>query len=79
MIVNYEEASRDAILMHMGLGFLEAYYCQADIEAGKLVHVLPDYHYGTKDRAYYLYYPNRENLAPKVRVFVDFLVQHLAD
>lgn len=79
LIVNSQDASCDAILMHMGIGFLESYYCQPYIKSGKLVQLLPDYHNGEKDKAYYLYYPHRENLAPKVRVFVDFLVHHLAN
>jgi DNA-binding transcriptional LysR family regulator len=77
LIVNNQDACCDAILTHMGIGFLEAYYSMPYIESGDLVHLLPEYHRSTKVSTYYLYYPHRENLAPKVRVFVDFLVDHL--
>lgn len=77
LTVNNQGASFDAIMMNMGIGFLETYYCQPEIDKGKLIRVLPEYHYGNNDRSYYLYYPNRENLAPKVRVFIDFLVEQL--
>ena len=77
LIVNNQDACRDAILTHMGIGFLEAYYLKPYIESGKLVHLLPEYHRDSKVSNYYLYYPHRENLAPKVRVFVDFLVENL--
>ena len=77
LIVNNQDASLDAMLMNMGIGYLETYYCKPLIESGKLVQVLADYRYEMADRAYYLYYPHRENLAPKVRAFVDFLLQQI--
>jgi DNA-binding transcriptional LysR family regulator len=47
---------------------------QADLESGRLVRMLPGYTLGS--RHYYLLYPHAQHLAPKVRAFVDFMIEH---
>ncbi len=47
---------------------------QDDLLAGRLVRVLPQYTLGA--RHYYALYPHSQHLPLKVRVFVDFMVEH---
>lgn len=47
---------------------------QDDLLTGRLVRVLPEYTLG--QRHYYALYPHTRHLPAKVRVFVDFMVEH---
>lgn len=47
---------------------------QDDLLTGRLVRVLPEYTLG--ERNYYALYPHARHLPAKVRVFVDFMVEH---
>lgn len=78
---NFEANSADAVyhaaLAGLGVARLSLYLVRADLEAGRLVRLLPAY---THEKADILaVYPHRRNLSPKVRAFVDFLVEHLSD
>ncbi|QUM76161.1 LysR family transcriptional regulator [Moritella sp. 24] len=77
LTVNTQDAMCDAILAHMGIGFLDVFNLKPYVDSGKLVYLLPQYHSLDQDRYYHLYYPNRENLAAKVRVFIDFVIKHV--
>ncbi|MCB2099550.1 MAG: LysR family transcriptional regulator [Rhodobacterales bacterium] len=48
-----------------------------DLRAGRLVHALPEY--GWRDGGVYAVYPHNRHLSPKVRAFVDFLVEIYGD
>lgn len=77
---NFEANSADAVyhaaLAGLGVARLSWYLVENDIAAGRLVRLLPDY---THDKADILaLYPHRRHLSPKVRAFVDFLVDELA-
>lgn len=76
---NFEANSADAVYhaVRAGLGIarLSTYLVGDDIRAGRLVRVLPDY--VQQDSNIYAIYASRRNLAPKVRVFVDFLAEKL--
>jgi len=78
---NFETNSSDALLHAaldgVGIAKLSTYLAHQQIIEGKLVRVLPDY---AEDAADILaIYPNRRNLSPNVRAFVDFLVDSFAD
>lgn len=78
---NFETNSADAVyhaaLAGLGVARLSLYLVRADLEAGRLVRLLPAY---THEKADILaVYPHRRNLSPKVRAFVDFLVERLSD
>lgn len=78
---NFEANSADAVyhaaLAGLGVARLSLYLVHADLEAGRLVRLLPAY---THEKADILaVYPHRRNLSPKVRAFVDFLVENLSD
>jgi DNA-binding transcriptional LysR family regulator len=66
---------KQAALAGMGVASLPRYACAAELAAGSLLPVLPDW----RPRAGYLMvlFPSRRGLAPAVRAFVDFLKNEL--
>lgn len=66
---------KETTLSGMGVSSLPLYMCSAEIEAGTLVEVLPEW----RPRAGHLtvLFPSRRGLAPAVRSFVDFLKAEL--
>ena len=71
---NMVEALHDLALAGNGLTLLPGYIAGQDIRAGKLRAVLADWQIEGGSSLYAVYLPTRY-LAPKVRVFVDFLVE----
>jgi DNA-binding transcriptional LysR family regulator len=71
---NMVEALHDLVLNGTGLTLLPGYIAGKDIRDGKLRPVLADWEIETGSSLYAVYLPTRY-LAPKVRVFVDFLVE----
>lgn len=75
---NFEANSADAVyhatLAGMGISRISTYLVNDDIAAGRLLHVLPG-HVQTSS-AIYAIYPERRNMAPKIRSFLDFLTGH---
>ncbi len=74
---NFETNSSDALfhaaLDGLGIAKLSTYLANDAIEDGRLVRVLPDYAEDASDVL--AIYPNRRNLSPNVRAFVDFLAE----
>jgi DNA-binding transcriptional LysR family regulator len=66
---------RLAALSGAGLIFQPRFIVADDLEAGRLVQVLPDY--TSAELGIYVVYPSRKHLSAKVRTFVDFLVERL--
>ena len=71
---NTVEALHDLVLAGTGLTLLPGYIAGKDIREGKLRAVLADWQIESGSSLYAVYLPTRY-LAPKVRVFVDFLVE----
>lgn len=75
---NFEANSADAIyhaaLAGVGIARLSTYLVQDDLRAGRLVRLLP--HYIQDNANIVAIYAERRNLAPKIRAFLDFLVNH---
>ncbi|MFY0615367.1 MAG: LysR family transcriptional regulator [Hyphomicrobiaceae bacterium] len=73
---NFEANSADALyhatLAGIGIARLSTYLVANDLRDGRLIRVLPDYEDNTSD--IYAVYSSRQNLAPKVRAFIDHLV-----
>jgi DNA-binding transcriptional LysR family regulator len=74
---NFEANSADAVyhaaLSGLGIARLSTYLVGADLRAGRLVQVLPEY---VQEHAEILaIYPDRRHLSPNVRAFIDFLVE----
>ena len=74
---NFETNSADALyhaaLSGLGIARLSTYLVGPDLKAGRLVRLLPDY---VHEKASILaVYPQNRHLSPKVRAFIDFLVE----
>ncbi|RAU18318.1 LysR family transcriptional regulator [Nitrincola tibetensis] len=63
----------DAALKGMGITQLPGYYIDEYIETGRLVPVLDEYRF--RESAVWIMYPHHRYLSPKVRLFIDFLVE----
>lgn len=73
---NFEANSADAIyhaaLAGVGVARLSTYLIGEDLREGRLVRLLPDY--AQEDSSIVALYQDRRNLAPKIRAFLDHLV-----
>lgn len=74
-VANSADAIYHAALAGLGIARLATYLVADDLRAGRLVHLLPGYRHDTADIL--AVYPDRRNLAPRVRAFIDFLVEQL--
>lgn len=61
----------------LGIGLLLEPTVEGDVEAGRLERVLPEL--GLRGGGMYAIYPSRQHLSPKVRVFVDHLVEWFSE
>jgi DNA-binding transcriptional LysR family regulator len=78
--VNNGEVVKQALLDGIGIGLLPAWLIGPEVKSGKLEVVLPQYRadiWAQGDVGVYALYPNNRHLSPKVRVFIDFLVNEL--
>ncbi len=69
-----------AMLSGLGVGVLPTWFVGEDIKQGKLKVILEDYEVNLPamtDSAIYALYPAGEYLPPKVRVFIDYLIENL--
>lgn len=74
---NFETNSADALyhaaLAGLGVARLSTYVIGPDLKSGRLVRILPEY---VHEKASILaVYPHRRHLSPRVRAFIDFLVE----
>lgn len=70
-------ALREAALRGLGLVLLPSYIVQGDLAEGRLVRVLRDFI--SEEADVFLIYPSSRHVTPKVRVFVDFLLDAFRD
>ena len=66
-----------AVRSDLGVGLLLDFMATADLESGRLERVLPEL--ALTGGGMYAIYPSRQHLSPKVRVFVDHLVEYFGD
>jgi DNA-binding transcriptional LysR family regulator len=71
---NNGDTCRMAALQHQGIILQPSFLVGEDLRAGTLVELLPDY----RALAFGIFavYPTRKHVSPKVRVLIDFLVEH---
>lgn len=70
-------AVRDAVVAGAGIAALPGIVARPDIEAGRLVRVLPDW--STPRKAIYFVYPSAQSVTARLRAFIDHLAQHLGE
>jgi len=75
MVTDFQVLVR-AALDGLGIGLLEYNGIAEDLEEGRLERVLPGYGMG-KGGGLFAVYPATHHLTPKVRAFVDFVVERL--
>jgi DNA-binding transcriptional LysR family regulator len=65
------QALRDAAAANAGVAFLPDHSCRADLMAGRLVQVFPDWR--SEDGIVHIVFTTRRGLPPAVRAFIDHL------
>lgn len=73
--VNSVNGQKQLILHHAGIALLPKWSVFNEIENGELIHVLPQYVFSPNEHltSTYAIYLNRQFIAPKIRVFLDFI------
>lgn len=66
-------AVREALREGFGVSLIPYFYVESDLKAGRLQVALADW--STVETGLYAIYPARQHLAPKIRVFLDFLIE----
>lgn len=69
-------AIRDALREGFGLSLVPYPYVENDLKEGRLQQALEDW--STVETILYAVYPSRQHLAPKVRVFVEFVMEEFS-
>lgn len=72
---NNGDTCRMGALQHRCIVLQPSFLVGADIRAGRLVELLPDYRAG--ELGIHALFPSREHVAPKVRMMIDYLVEAL--
>lgn len=73
---NDAAAMRAAVVNHAGIGRIASFYIEPMLASHELVPLLTDY-LTVEDTAVYAVYPPGRHLAPKVRAFLDFLIERM--
>lgn len=71
--IDNSEALRRAVLRGLGIAMLPAILVNDDLRAKRLVEVLPDY--PAPERQLNLLYLSERHISPKLRSFIDFVVE----
>lgn len=74
--INDPSAVMTAAAGGTGLGWMPPFLCAQDVEAGLLVHVLPDWRRGVRE--VHALFPGPRTLSPRARAFIDFLLEKFA-
>ncbi|MFL6652466.1 MAG: LysR family transcriptional regulator [Sulfurifustaceae bacterium] len=78
LIVNHAEIIRDAVVAGMGVGLISTFTVARELKAGRLKVLLPKWKpQGSFGAAFYAVWLPRRYLPSALRVFIDFLVEHL--
>jgi DNA-binding transcriptional LysR family regulator len=77
LVTNSGETLRRAALQDVGISLAAGFLVHDDLEAGRLVRLLPEYR--PLEFAVNAIYPHRHHVSAKVRIFIDLLARHSAD
>lgn len=73
---NDPELVRNAVKAGLGLSQMAAYMVADNIRSGELVLCLTDHL--VRDRGHYLCYPTRKHMPPRIRAFVDYMMEQFS-
>lgn len=76
-LINDFHLLKQMIVDGAGIAILPSYLCLAELAAGQLVKVLPEWSLPEVD--FHAIYPSHQGVTPKLRVFLDLLKTQLAD
>lgn len=76
LVINDFTIVQEMTAAGLGIGLLETSMVRRLVEAKRIRRVLPAYGYPEEHGGCFAVYPSRHLLTPKVRVFIDFLVEH---
>lgn len=74
LTTNSSEVIREAVLGGLGIALRSTWDVGADLAAGRLAQVLPEFE-GTTSTGIYAIYPSRQFLPVKVRLFIDYFAE----
>ncbi|MEM7290518.1 MAG: LysR family transcriptional regulator [Pseudomonadota bacterium] len=74
LITNSSEVVRETVLSNLGIALRSTWDIGAELKAGKLTRVLPEFS-SSKGLGIYAVYPSRNFLPAKVRMFIDYLAE----
>lgn len=77
LVTNSGEALRRMVIDGAGIGLLAGFLVSDDLDAGRLVRLLPEYR--PVEMSMNAVYPHRHHLSAKVRTFIDMLVHHSSE
>jgi len=69
VLINDTLAAHELALAGIGLAYIFEPLVHADLQAGRLIEILPDA--AIKEPGLFLYFPRRAAMAPKLRAFID--------
>ena len=72
---NSGNALCSAAVAGLGIAQLPGFYVRKALASGQLIELFPEYK--DKQEAIWAVFPSNRNVAPKIRLLVDFLAQHL--
>jgi DNA-binding transcriptional LysR family regulator len=76
-IVSSSEALYEAVLAGLGISRVVAFLADEALRSGQLVRLLSEYE-DESDIGAYAVFPSNRHLLPKVRCFVEFLIQSIS-
>ena len=77
LVTNSAETLRIAALQGVGICLAAGFLVHDDLEAGRLVRLLPEYR--PVELSMNAVYPHRHHLSAKVRTFIDMMVNHSSE
>lgn len=77
LCVNHLSLMHLACVSGLGISILPTFLCHQDLVDGRLVRILEDWHWNFGD--IYAIYPGQRHLSNNVRVFLDFVIERLAE
>jgi len=77
IILDSTEVAKKLALLGQGIGLLHNFACKDDVQEGKLIRILPDWHWHILP--YYFIYPPQRFVSSKVRAFIKTAENYLKD